>query len=298
MELEERQLLESLQQVNGERRQLQAELEAYRAEEAKIRSLEDRYWESFNEYQSTLQDFLEEQQSVSQQLMNAQSTLERLRVTHALNDAFHIWHDHGHFGTISGCRLGRLPSQPVDWNEINAAWGQATLLLQTISKRLSPNITPTPSNIQNSISSADPSAPSLVNNTASTTPSSSAVASGFKFSTYRLLPMGSYSKMERISDKSTYELYGSSDISLGRLFWYRRFDNGMAAFLQCLSELGEFAESQDKSFRLPYKIDKDRIGDMSIKIQFNNEETWTKALKYMLSNLKFLLVWLAKNRSL
>jgi hypothetical protein len=100
--------------------------------------------------------------------------------------------------------------------------------------------------------------------------------------------------MERISDKSTYELFGSSDISLGRLFWYRRFDNGMVAFLQCLSELSGHAEAQDKNFRLPHKIDRDKIGEMSIKIQFNNEETWTKALKYMLTDLKYLLVWMSK----
>ncbi len=43
------------------------------------------------------------------------------------NDVFHIYHD-GHFGTISGFRLGNLPSQPIDWNEVNAAWGQVSLV--------------------------------------------------------------------------------------------------------------------------------------------------------------------------
>lgn len=33
------------------------------------------------------------------------------------------------------------------------------------------------------------------------------------------------------------------------------------------------------------------IGDVSIKLQFNNDEKWTKSLKYLLTNLKFLLVW-------
>ena len=67
--------------------------------------------------------------------------------------------------------------------------------------------------------------------------------------------MGSNPKMEKLNDKSSYELYGSSDISLGRLFWYRRFDTGMVAFLQCLSELGDYAESQDRTFKLPYKYE-------------------------------------------
>jgi beclin 1 len=50
-----------------------------------------------------------------------------------------------------------------------------------------------------------------------------------------------------------YLRYGSSDISLGRLFWYRRFDYGMVAFLGCLKEVVDYAESKDKNFRVPYK---------------------------------------------
>ena len=42
-------------------------------------------------------------------------------------------HD-GPFGTISGFRLGRTPEAPVEWDEINAAWGQAVLLLYTMSQ--------------------------------------------------------------------------------------------------------------------------------------------------------------------
>ena len=47
--------------------------------------------------------------------------LEKLEQTDVLNDIFHIWHD-GHFGTINEYRLGRLPSQQVEWNEINAGF--------------------------------------------------------------------------------------------------------------------------------------------------------------------------------
>jgi beclin 1 len=45
-----------------------------------------------------------------------------------------IWHD-GPFGTISGFRLGRTPECPVEWDEINAAWGQAVLLLHTMAQQ-------------------------------------------------------------------------------------------------------------------------------------------------------------------
>ena len=49
------------------------------------------------------------------------------------NDVFHIWH-RGAFGTISGFRLGKTPTHPVDWDEMNAAWGQAVLLLHTLAQ--------------------------------------------------------------------------------------------------------------------------------------------------------------------
>ena len=71
---------------------------------------------------------------------------------------------------------------------------------------------------------------------------------------YRLIPMGSFSKIERRDgDKSTYELYGSSDIT-GMLFWNRRFDYGLVAFLGCLQQLCDHVEQQDTRFRLPYRF--------------------------------------------
>ena len=59
--------------------------------------------------------------------------LDRLRRTNVYNDAFHIWYE-GPFATISGFRLGRTAACPVEWDEINAAWGQAVLLLHTLAQ--------------------------------------------------------------------------------------------------------------------------------------------------------------------
>ncbi|KAF2324876.1 hypothetical protein GH714_020937 [Hevea brasiliensis] len=61
----------------------------------------------------------------------SQAHLELLKQTNVLNDAFPIHHD-GEFGTINNFRLGRLPKILVEWDEINAAWGQACLLLHTM----------------------------------------------------------------------------------------------------------------------------------------------------------------------
>lgn len=69
------------------------------------------------------------------QLHYAQAQLEKLKKTNVFNATFHIWHS-GHFGTINNFRLGRLPSAPVDWSEINAAWGQTALLLTALARKM------------------------------------------------------------------------------------------------------------------------------------------------------------------
>ena len=89
--------------------------------------------------------------------------------------------------------------------------------------------------------------------------------------------------------------FGSSDLSLGKLFWYRRYDHAMIAFLQCIKQIGDEAEALDRTFKLPYRIEKDLINNVSIKYQiYSTEETWTRALKFMLTNLKFLIFFACK----
>lgn len=61
--------------------------------------------------------------------------LARLARANVYNDAFCIGHD-GVFGTINGLRLGRVTGVVVPWAEVNAAWGQALLLLHTIARKV------------------------------------------------------------------------------------------------------------------------------------------------------------------
>jgi len=44
-------------------------------------------------------------------------------------------------------------------------------------------------------------------------------------------------------------------------------------------------------FCSPRRIVKDKIGDVSIKLQFSQEEVWTKAMRHVLLALKILLRW-------
>jgi beclin 1 len=76
--------------------------------------------------------------------------------------------------------------------------------------------------------------------------------------------MGSVSKIEELKSdpsnpsstppKSTMlELFSSGDLPLGRLFMHRKLDSAMVAFLDCLRQLGDFAEAHDANLKLPYK---------------------------------------------
>ncbi|TFK54487.1 APG6-domain-containing protein [Heliocybe sulcata] len=157
----------------------------------------------------------------------------------------------GVFGTINGLRLGRVPGVPVEWAEINASWGQTLLLMHTIARKLE-----------------------------------------FTFENYRLVPMGSFSRIERTTgDKAVYGLYGSGDLHIGRLLHNRRFDFAMVAFLECLKQLIDHVKSQDPQVEFPHPIVKDKIGEASVKLQFSQEEAWTRALRHILLALKILLKW-------
>ena len=173
--------------------------------------------------------------------------------------------------TINGCRLGRLPPKDVvDWPEINAAWGHVVLLMTCLAQQMN-------------------------------MPS---------FQGYKLNAHGSTSTVAKIDvdtgAETVLELYGSGEI-MGRLFQNRRFDSGMVAVVDCLSQLCLHAQSLlvmiiheeeqavsqgashvflDKAKQVkrepPVRIDRDRVGESSIRLQYNQDESWTRALRGVL----------------
>ncbi|KAI5798911.1 autophagy protein Apg6-domain-containing protein [Geopyxis carbonaria] len=249
LEAEEAAAIAELQQLEAERAEVEAELQQLDADSKRIDAEEEEFWRSRNRFAQRLEEFQNERDSINLQYDHDSRQLEKLQRTNVYNDTFCIGHD-GYFGTINGLRLGRLPSQPVEWPEINAAWGQTLLLLATVADKLS-----------------------------------------FTFTGYRLKPTGSTSRIERIdNDKvTTLELFSSGDLPLGRMFMHRRFDSAMVAFLECLRQLSESVEQRDPDLALPYRIAKDRIGDSCIRLAFNQDEAWTRACKYTLTCVKFLL---------
>jgi beclin 1 len=257
LKTQEQELLKQIEEVDEESKSVELELQEQSKQLTEIDAQEALYWKEYNNLK--LEFFKQEDslQSLSNQIRYRNHHLDKLKKTNLLNITFHIWHC-GHFGTINGFRLGRLPTVPVEWSEINAAFGQSALLLHCLAKKI--NLT---------------------------------------FERYRLVPYGNYSFLESLTDPSKQlPLYGQGGF---RFTWSTKFDNAIMAFLDCLLQFKQQVDKMDDNFRLPYRMtDKGKIEDTniqgnsySIKIQFNSEEQWTKAMKYMLTNLKWILAWIA-----
>ncbi|XP_033913741.1 beclin-1-like isoform X2 [Acipenser ruthenus] len=255
---EEEHLIQELENIEARRMRVAEDLARSRAETEQLDQEELQYQKEYSEFKRQQLELDDELKSVENQMRYAQIQLDKLKKTNVFNATFHIWHS-GQFGTINNFRLGRLPSVPVEWNEINAAWGQTVLLLHALANKM-----------------------------------------GLTFQRYRLVPYGNHSYLESLTDKSKeLPLYCSGGL---RFFWDNKFDHAMVAFLDCVQQFKEEVEKGDTGFCLPYRMDveKGKIedtggsgGSYSIKTQFNSEEQWTKALKFMLTNLKWGLAWVS-----
>ncbi|CAA7023101.1 unnamed protein product [Microthlaspi erraticum] len=252
IEEEERKLLAAIAETEKQNAEVNNQLKELELKGNRFNELEDRYWQEFNNFQFQLIAHQEERDAILAKIEVSQAHLELLNKTNVLMDAFPIRSD-GDFGTINKFRLGRLPKVPVEWDEINAAWGQACLLLHTMCNYFRPKFQ----------------------------------------SRVKIQPMGSYPRIVD-STNNTYELFGPVN-----LFWSTRYDKAMTLYLTCLKDFADFANAQDrennvpleKCLKLPYKIDNDKVDTYSITQSFNKQETWTKALKYTLCNLKWALYW-------
>ncbi|XP_056627252.1 beclin-1 isoform X2 [Triplophysa dalaica] len=258
LKLEEESMIQELERIEIQREAVAKELAERRSHSQQLDTEEIRYQKEYCEFKGQQLELDDDIKSVDNQMRYCQIQLDRLKKTNVFNATFHIWHS-GQFGTINNFRLGRLPSVPVEWNEINAAWGQTVLLLHALASKM-----------------------------------------GLYFQRYRLVPYGNHSYLESLTDKSKeLPLYCSGGL---RFFWDNKFDHAMVAFLDCVQQFKEEVEKGDTGFCLPYRMDVDKGkiedtggsgGSYSIKTQFNSEEQWTKALKFMLTNLKWGLAWVS-----
>ncbi|RKP00199.1 hypothetical protein CXG81DRAFT_1809, partial [Caulochytrium protostelioides] len=127
---------------------------------------------------------------------------------------------------------------------------------------------------------------------------------GCLFSRWKLVPLGSFSRIERDADDAAHphedslvlEFVGTGSIT-GMLYRNRKLDQALVALLDCIAQLAAYARrrgSQDgdrSAFRLPYPIEKDRVGDASVRMQGQSEAGWTRAMKYLLVDLQFCMAY-------
>jgi len=191
-----------LQKLDEELATLKLSQERVELETNTINIIEEKYWENVLNLENQMVGFKEEKDAVEIQVKRCTDHTNLLQRTNLLNDAFHIWHD-GHFATINGSRLGTLTGDQVDWNEINAALGYATFLLEAISVELKYQFT-----------------------TFKPIPHGS----------------NSKMELIKGTDHIHYELYGSADFTFTKLIWNRKFDLALGGFLRCIKELGDHLE--------------------------------------------------------
>ncbi|TKA78420.1 hypothetical protein B0A55_03051 [Friedmanniomyces simplex] len=268
--------LSELEALEAEKSRMEGEIAALDAEAEKLDEEEERFWRARNAFTAELTTAQEERDGLQTQLAHDTKLLESLQRTNVYNDTFCIGHD-GVFGTINGLRLGRLADHPVDWPEINAALGQALLLLIVVSEKLGCTIKGyklLPIGSTSRIVLEDPEA----------------------------VPTGAGKPRGTV-----FNLFSSGTLPFGLGVFYDSFDNAMIASLECLRQVGEHVErtsthrsggeaptASRTGLKMPYEIqtgrDVGKIGGVKIVLTgVGREEQWTKACKYVLTCCKFLL---------
>ncbi|MES1908595.1 MAG: hypothetical protein MHM6MM_001502 [Cercozoa sp. M6MM] len=130
---EERELTQELQELLQEREALQNESLRLDKIDAEVAAVENELVRDANMCDAEATTLRHQASAADHGVKAAERQLRLLRRTDALDDLLHIDHD-AHFGMINNYRLGRLPAQPVDWSEINAALGETVLLLDILAR--------------------------------------------------------------------------------------------------------------------------------------------------------------------
>lgn len=122
-----------------------------------------------------------------------------------------------------------------------------------------------------------------------------ASCSKYRFHQYQVLPLGSTAKITKVEDRSSvHPLH--IDQGPFTMFPRRNFNNALIGFLTCINELGEFVAAYDPTMTMPFRIlvSESKIGDVSFTYG-DDLETWTRSMKFMLTNIKWIVAWFTKH---
>jgi len=136
-----------------------------------LTQLREAVYRRVNELDGELQSQWDDNRMLQQENQTLVQDAEKFMKINVLNDAFFLWYS-GPYGTINNFRLGNMSLKVVDWLEINTALGQTALALSTVALRLPQE--------------------------------------KFLFTKYMLYPMGSQTKVYKVSDAMIKQMYHSS----------------------------------------------------------------------------------------
>ncbi len=128
-------LEEELVRLWREREAVTRAAAALHAESKALDEHEQRVWSAVQDLELMADTFEARQLSLVEQKKSVEAAIAKAQRMSAFDDVFRISVD-GHFGTISGCRLGKI-GDAVEWHEVNTGLGQVVLLLETVRKRAS-----------------------------------------------------------------------------------------------------------------------------------------------------------------
>ena len=117
---------------------------------------------------------------------------------------------------------------------------------------------------------------------------------GLEFKKYYLHPYGSFPKLSKVDDRRVI-LYLYID-QVFQLFPKTNFNKAMTAFLGCLQEFYDYISKHDPAFILPYVVNPEegKVGEFCVMLG-TDDDLWTKGLKFLLSDIKWIIAWAAKH---
>jgi beclin 1 len=243
----------------------------------------------------------------------AYKRLEQAQKYNVTNDTFFIWHK-GPFGTINGLRLGsEVPLVPTDPEEPvpiqtgtdrNTGTGRMGILGYSLgfSAADSPP-SPTPAHQTTTVMGSTEKVPWVEINSAL-----GLVAlllsslerkphSGIHFQN-EIIPLGSTSRIGVRNGQSVayYNLFSDDGF---QLFGKRNFNIALNGLLRCVADAARAVQERDRTIALPHPVEIPNRGDGTIgglSISYGPDgDRWTRAMKYLLIDLKWLIAFTTKH---
>lgn len=300
------------QRLEDECRGLRGRLESIRKRRQRVKLLRERdmsdqlsQWEQrYNEASHTRSEAVADYRSAMYQQKLTAHRLEVAQKWNVTNDCFYIWH-RGPFGIINGLRLGsEVPALPTDPAKeattatapaANGSNGKQGGILG-YNLGFSGDVNPVPAEATISVPWAEVnSALGLVALLLSTLQHKQ--HSGFHFKN-EIVAMGSSSKIGvRRGDSITYyDLFTDDNF---HFFGKRNFNIALTGLVRCVAEAEETVQERDRTIALPHAIDASSHGEMTIgglPIAYGPDgEQWTRAMKYLLTDIKWLVAFTTKH---